>query len=640
MEILKIDKSKLVNLEYSLSREVLRTNRAGAYACSTITFCNTRKYHGLLVSPIADYNYQKFVLLSTVHETIVQQEKAFNLGMHKYAGDNYEPKGHKYLRDFISNPIPRLVYRVGGVVFSKEIVLTENEDRMIIKYTLEEAHSETKLVLKPFLAYRHIHQLSKANMDLNTHFTKAEKGIVSKPYHGLPALYMQLNKESEYIPAPDWYYNIEYAEEQKRGYDYKEDLFVPGYFEIPVKKGESVYFAAGLSEIKSTLLKSLFDKEVKKRVPRDTQLNCLKNTATQFFETYDKDIFMTAGFPWLPVRSRDICIALPGINTVSKEKKTYKKVLKSLIKTMNGNLMPVYPMDKENPIYSADTSLWFIWCVQQLAAIDPKLDVQKEFGTPIRKIINGYLKEKNVFFIDNDGLIVQKEKAGLSWMDAKTETQAVTPRLGKTVENSSLWYNALCYAVQMQKESKKAVPVMWGKMVSLVKESFVSVFVNKGYPELNDFVSEKETNHQIRPNQLIAISMPFSPLSKDQKKRAFDTVKQHLLTAKGIRTLAPSDPDFVPVYQGDHNSREQAAHQGAVYPWLLQFYAQVLFLISPNSAAKTLERLLKGFDEELSQNGLCSISELYDANPPHLPGGAISHAMNLSALLYIKNKLE
>ena len=241
MAYLKFNKDELVNLEYSLKREVLATNRAGGYMSSTIIGCNTRKYHGLLIVPIEEFGGVNHVLLSSLDETIIQHGQEFNLSIHKYPG-NYEPRGHKYIVDFEYEPVFTLIYRVGGVKLKKEMVLVHNEGQVLIRYTLLDAHSDTILRLKPFLAYRNIHALSKANMMANTKYQPLENGIRSKLYNGFPSLNMQINKKNEFIAVPDWYYNIEYTEEQNRGYEYQEDLFVPGHFEFPIKKGESVFF--------------------------------------------------------------------------------------------------------------------------------------------------------------------------------------------------------------------------------------------------------------------------------------------------------------------------------------------------------------------------------------------------------------
>lgn len=281
MSYLNFNKEELVNLEYSLKREVLSTNRAGGYSSTTVVCCNTRKYHGLLVLPISEFGGENHVLLSSLDETVVQHGQSFNLGTINIPG-YMEPQGHKYIVDLEYDPLFTLTYRVGGVVLKKEILMVHNEAQLMIRYTLEDAHSETYLRLKPFLAYRNVHALSKANMMANTKFDHVENGIRSKLYVGFPALNMQLSKANEFVPVPDWYYNIEYLEEKNRGYDYKEDLFVPGYFEVPIKKGESIIFSASTEEVKPSTLKRKFQQMENKRERRDDFESCLTYSASQF----------------------------------------------------------------------------------------------------------------------------------------------------------------------------------------------------------------------------------------------------------------------------------------------------------------------------------------------------------------------
>ncbi|HKJ43846.1 MAG TPA: glycogen debranching enzyme N-terminal domain-containing protein, partial [Sunxiuqinia sp.] len=313
MSYLKFDKSRLVNLEYSLSREVLRSNRAGSYISTTISGCNTRKYHGLLVCPVNELDEDKHVLLSSLDETIIQHGAEFNLGIHKYQDDHYEPKGHKYIRDFEVDRVPRTTYRVGGVVFSKERVLVENEQQVLIKYTLVDAHSPTTLRFRPFLGFRNAHSLSKANLYADTKYTSVENGIKIRLYDGYPYLNMQFSKPAEFVAVPDWYHDIEYLKEKNRGYDYKEDLYVPGYFELPIKKGESIIFSASTEEAKSGGLKAKYTKELNKRQVRDSFMGNLINSAQQFLVKRDNGVDIIAGFPWYGSIPRQTFIALPGL---------------------------------------------------------------------------------------------------------------------------------------------------------------------------------------------------------------------------------------------------------------------------------------------------------------------------------------
>ncbi|HET7734273.1 MAG TPA: glycogen debranching enzyme N-terminal domain-containing protein, partial [Paludibacter sp.] len=258
MSYLNFDKTLLTNLEKSLSKEMIRTNRAGAYNSSTLIECNTRKYHGQLVIPIPEIDNSNHVLLSSLDETVIQHGAEFNLGIHKYEGNNYSPNGHKYIRQFECEVISKTIYRVGGVILSKEKLLVSFEPRVLIKYTLLEAHSPTLLRFKPFLAFRNANALSHQNDNADTSYTEIQDGICMCLYEKYPCLKMQFSKKATYVHQPDWYKNIEYFKEQERGYEYKEDLLVPGYFEMPIKTGESIIFSAGISEVSPRKLKTLW----------------------------------------------------------------------------------------------------------------------------------------------------------------------------------------------------------------------------------------------------------------------------------------------------------------------------------------------------------------------------------------------
>ncbi len=271
MSYLKFEKSELINLEYSLSRELIRSNRAGSYASTTIIGCNTRKYHGLLVCPLEEMDGEHHVLLSTLDATVIQHDKEFNLGIHKYEGDNYFPRGHKYVRDFDTTKASYLVYRVGGVILSREILLVSKAEQVLVKYTLLDAHSDTLLRLQPFLAFRNYHALSKSNLYANTRYTEVQNGIMSRLYEGYPgALYADVPNLWNLFQFPTGITILSTWRNRKRGYDYKEDLYVPGYFEMPIKKGESIVFSASTSEVAPGGLKKKFISELKLRIPKDS----------------------------------------------------------------------------------------------------------------------------------------------------------------------------------------------------------------------------------------------------------------------------------------------------------------------------------------------------------------------------------
>ncbi len=249
MGYLKLEKALMTNLDTSIKREVLRTNRSGAFSSQSVTDCNTRKYHGLLVVPVPELDDENHVLLSSLDATVIQHGAEFNLAVHKYAGGATYPNGHKYIMSFECEQVPTTTYRVGGVILKKETIFQAYADRLLIRYTLVDAHSETKLRFKPFLAFRSVREWTHENNTANLGYTEISNGIKTKMYEGYPDLYMQFSKKNEFVFQPDWNKNIEYMKEQERGYEAREDLYVPGYFEMPIKKGESIVFAAGLQKI-------------------------------------------------------------------------------------------------------------------------------------------------------------------------------------------------------------------------------------------------------------------------------------------------------------------------------------------------------------------------------------------------------
>lgn len=639
MSHLEFNKKELVNLEKSLKKEVLRTNRAGSFSCTTLIGCNTRKYHGLLVSPLPQLGGGRYVMLSTLDETVIQHEREFNLALHKYEGDNYEPKGHKYITDFVTNPIPTLVYGVGGVVLTKEKILVNNESRILIRYTLEDAHSETKIRFKPFLAFRNIHELSKANLDANTKVRMVDNGIASCMYNGFPELFIQCSKKCEFITAPDWYYNIEYMEEQKRGYNFKEDLFVPGYFETTIKKGESIIVSAGISEVKTPrTLKAQFDKEIKSRVPRNSFGNFLINSASQFFVFNDKETNILAGYPWLPARSRDALISLPGLLNGYENPAVYKSVLSTIFKQLgdcvyNENSNPATYADCQS-----DVPLWLIWTIQQLDKMFPDDDLWKQYGKQVKKILNGYLDNVNQFKVDDNGLIYNLNgNISNTWMNASVGGHPVLSRDGYVVETNALWYNAIMYTLEKCKAAKdNTFGKKWETIAEKIKTSFNEVFWNESRGYLADHVNGFGVNDQVRPSQIMACAFDYCMLDKHQIKSVLRVVEEQLMTPYGLRSLSPNSPNYKSFYRGNQDERENAAYNGSVWPWLFEFYISAMQKIQPRMVVSTTEKFLSNFENEMTMAGICSISELYHGDPPYSGKGSISFAMNTAALLKLK----
>jgi len=644
MGYIKFDKTQLINLEYSLKRETLRSNNSGSYAFTTIIGCNTRKYHALLACQLDNIDGGTHILLSTFDETVVQHGESFNLGIHKYPGI-YEPKGHKYIRDFETEPIMYVIYRVGGVVLKKEILLVTHKDRVLIRYTLLDANSPTKLIFRPFLAFRNIHALCKANYDVNTKFTSVKNGIKVRMYTGYPSLYMQFSKKPEYVPVPNWYYNIEYPEEQNRGYNYHEDLYVPGYFEVPIKKGEVLIFSAGTSQTVTQTLNRQFNKELKGRIPLNNFENCLINSAQQFVVHRNKRTEIIAGFPWFGRWGRDTFISLPGLTIPLGDLKTFKAVIDSMLTELKGGLFP-NAGSYENPSYnSVDAPLWFFWALQQYCEFARCYKhVWKEYGKKMKQILNKFRDgtEFNIKMHENGLLWQGMQGHALTWMDAIVGGKPVTPRIGFAVEINALWYNAIMFSLTAAKIAQDRTFILeWIDVAETIKKSFLENFWDESKGYLADVVDYEKKDWSMRPNQVFATSLPYSIINDENiKKNILDAVKKELLTPKGLRTLSPKDANYIGIYQGDQNSRDSAYHQGTVWPWLLGHFAEGYLRIHGSLGVDFIENIFKDFEEDMVIHGISTISEIYDGDPPHNPNGAVSQAWSVAELLRMKMMIE
>lgn len=636
MDYLNFDKTVLTNLEKSLTKELLRTNRSGAYSSSTLTGCNTRKFHGHLVIPIPEMDSDNHILLSSLDETIIQHGAEFNLGVHEYEGGHFSPNGHKYIREFKCEVIPSTIYRVGGVIISKEQLMVANESRVITKYTLLQAHSATTIRFKPFLAFRSVHTLSKANDMANADAGQAKKGAAYKLYPAYPNLYIQFSKQPNYTHAPNWYNNIMYAKEQERGFPYTEDLLVPGTFEMPIKKGESIYVSAGISEISPTSLKKIWEEELEKRHARTDMYQCLRNAAVQFRHKENGETYLLAGYPWFNVRARDEFIAMVGCTLGIGDKEAFETLAESVIKEFS-NFVETGKTNVIKELDSPDALLWFVWALQQYIS-DSSTGSETERRI-VLDIVNYILQGKhpNLTLDDNGLLKIEGKNVPMTWMNATEDGKPITPRTGYVVEINALWYNALCFASALAANSALATNSALASNSELetqaqkTAESFVNTFWNGLY--LYDYVDGDYKDVEVRPNMILAVSMPYSPLSRQQQKSVLDVCTRELLTTKGLRSLSPKSGSYRPNYVGGMLERNRNYHNGPVWPWFTGAYAESYLKIHKQGGVSFVERLLIGMEAEMKKLCIGTLSELHDGNPPFKGHGAMSYAPTVGEIL-------
>ncbi|MBD5347174.1 MAG: 4-alpha-glucanotransferase [Bacteroides sp.] len=637
MSYLKFDKNLMINLEQSLTKEMLRTNQSGAYHCTSVVDCNTRKQHGLLVIPVPEFDNAPHVLLSSMDVTVIQHGAPFNLGLHRYRGGVYNPNGHKYIREFDCESVPRTTYRVGGVILTKEKMFISHENRFLIRYTLVDAHSDTTLRFKPMLAFREANALVMENDQINKECKPTENGVSCCLYPGYPTLYMQYNHEPKWVYDPHWYKDFEYVKDLERGVPYTEDLWVPGYFEMPIRKGESIIFSAGISEINPAQLAEMWDKEIATRTCRTSFFNCLKNAAKQCY-LKDKDgMFIISSYPWGKIRARDTFMALPGSTIAINHRDDYEAIMGTAAKALR-HFMDTGELDRRiHGIDLPDVGLWAIWALQQYSKAYGVEQAVQHYLPLVAEIVNYYLDNRhpNMRVQPESGLIeTLGTSTPVSWMNSTLHGRPVVPRTGYLVEFNALWYNALMFASKLAdgNEGYADATARWTEVAERLKPAFVSTFLND-YGYLYDYVSHTYADPSVRPNMAVAIGLDYSPLDRRQRKGVLDVVTRELLTPKGLRTLSPKSFGYRPFYLGSPDEREMSLHNGPSRPWLFGFYADAYLRVFGMSGVSYIDRMLIGYEDEMTQGCIGSLSQLYDGNPPFTGRGAISHAVNVAEIL-------
>ncbi len=637
MSYLKFDKNLMINLEQSLMKEMLRTNQSGAYHCTSVVDCNTRKQHGMLVIPIPEMGNSSHVLLSSLDCTVIQHGAEFNLGLHRYSGGVYSPNGHKYIREFDCESVPRTTYRVGGVILTKEKMFISHENRILVRYTLVEAHSPTTLRFRPMLAFREANALVMANDAINTQVDEAPNGVSCCLYQGYPRLFMQFNHKPEWHYQPNWYNGFEYLKDLERGVPYTEDLWVPGYFDIPIKKGESIIFSAGVSEVSPRSLSKMYETEIATRTCRTSFFNCLKNAVKQCYFKDKDGMFLLSGYPWGKVLARNTFMALPGATIAINHREDFEAIMESgrqaLVHFMNtGELSP-----RISGIDLPDIPLWCVWALQQYAKAYGKDDTVKRYLPFIREIMEYILSNRHPNLrVEDNGLVYSIGTATpVTWMNASLYGRPLVPRSGYMVEFNALWYNALMWCAALTEELPEAEAPqrqLWIDTAEKLKYAFIDTFLND-YGYLYDYVNGTYADPSVRPNMAVAIGLDYSPLDRRQRKGVLDVVTRELLTPKGLRTLSPKSFGYRPFYLGSPEEREMALHNGPARPWLFGFYADAYLRVFGVSGVGYLDRMLIGYEDEMTNQCIGSLSQLYDGNPPFSGRGAISHVTNIAEIL-------
>lgn len=629
--MIQIDKMLVQDLNYSTNREYLVVSYNGAWSAATISGCNTRKYHGLLVAPQPQLDDSDHVMLAALDETV---DGVHTLALRQYPGE-YKPDGHKYLIDFNANPTPTWTFKAGDAVIVKELLMDEEDHRVYIRYKLKEGPASVSLQLQPFLAFRNMHTLRRAGDQANLAVEAIEGGIKTKLYNNYDDLFLQV--EGDFVNNGYWYYNVEYCVERERGYDYQEDLYSPGYFELTLTKGKPVVFSAGLRLRKADNFQKLL---AAKPTPR-TFKEYLFNAAKQFITKTENGDVIRAGYPWFGSWGRDTCIALPGLTLHTGNIAAFN----SIINTIQSGLQNGLLSNKGNGEYAVyntvDASLWFVWSLQYFAYnYSNNTKVWAQYKDALSSILHHY-KQGTVYNIkmQENGLIsAGQEGVALTWMDAIIGPDPVTPRTGMPVEINALWYNAVCFCLEAARSAKdEAFVKEWEQYPAKISAAFTAHFWDSEKQYLADYIRGDEKDWSVRPNQIFAVSLPFTPLTAEMQKAVMEKVRTELLTPRGLRTLSPLDDRYAGHYGGPQLSRDHAYHQGTVWPWLLAHFTEAVLKTAGAAALPLLEKLYTGMAATLEESCLYSVAEIFDGDFPYKAAGAVAQAWSVAELIRMEH---
>jgi predicted glycogen debranching enzyme len=655
LSLLHLDRAALLRVDRSMTREWLETDGHGGYASSTVLHCPARRQHGLLVAPVPDPGTssaaglgKRHVFLSRFEEVLHGGGKSVPISMARYPGV-WAPHGHQTVESFDLSPWPSSVHLFGRARIERDVLMAKSARAVLVRYRVSGQRNRVELALRPLLPFREADALTFENIHLDPTTERIAGGIRCRPYPALPSIHIVVGGATHRFSAdPIWYRKIEYPADLARGYDGHEDQFSPGEIRIGIENGVDVVVAISLDAPVEEPLE-LWDRETRARLaavealPADPVRSraAARLVADDFlFRAPDGRLAVLAGFPWFGEWGRDAFISLPGLLLARGRTQECREALEGVLPYLRRGLLPnVFGASAEGSDYgSVDASLWFARAVRLLElASGPASDVGRRFLPALTEIATCYAEGTGLeITMDGGGLLrAGSPTRNVTWMDARTSAGPVTPRDGCAVEIEALWYFLLAYLEDLHVrlgDPERAAD--W----KAKKERAGATFLERFWlPEcyLADAWKEEHVARAIRPNMAIAASLEWSPLTREQRELVAFAVETQLLVPYGLRTLEPRDPRYQGRYEGGPEDRDGAYHQGTAWPWLLGFHAEA-YLRARGGGERRLEHvrtILRAFDDQMEQGGLLHVSEVFDGDPPHRPGGTIAQAWNTAEIL-------
>jgi predicted glycogen debranching enzyme len=640
----QFDATSLNDFQKARSLEWIESNGLGGYASGTVSGAHSRRYHGLLVASMHP-PVDRMVLVSKLEETIIAGTEKFELSSNQYPGAVH-PQGFKYMTGFERNLFPEFLYIVGKTEIKKTIAAIHGENTTVILYEVIDAKEEFTMELLPLYACRDFHSLSHANDSICPHYTFENGQFRTMNYLGCPEIFIDVPR-STFTECQRWYYNFEYAIEQYRGLDYREDLYSHGKFSLSLKRGSKVGVILSTEDTTGKNAVQLFEKEKERRervasnFSEKENLKRLALAADQFIVKRGDLKTIIAGYHWFSDWGRDTMISLPGLCLVTGRFEDAKNILRAFSQSVSNGMLPNrFPDRGETPEYNTiDATLWFFHAIYKYYAYTRDIDFVKSVLPVLNEIVEWHYKgtRYNIHVDPSDELLYGGEDGvQLTWMDAKVGDWVVTPRKGKPVEINALWYNALSIMEVFLIEAGMAEEsIIYKIKAKKTLESFNAKFWNEEQGFLFDFIDGDYRDNDIRPNQIYAIGLPFPLLNGDRAKRIFETVQIKLVTSKGLRSLDQDNEKYRPVYGGDPWHRDSSYHQGTEWSFLLGAYIDALINVKGKEGKLEATEIMEKFFEHLKEAGVGSVSEIFDAEPPHTPRGCMAQAWGVAEVLRV-----
>lgn len=644
-----------------VQREWVITNGIGGYAGSSIIGAHTRKHNGMLIASL-HAPVERYMVLSKINEQLKVGEKEYSFFTNQRPGGNNE-EGQKYLQRFCYDYVPEFTYFAGGIFVTKTIALQYGKNTVACTYDILGGRDAAEFTIVPLFNYRDHHERSE-RAELKFEKSYDGQNITLIPDKNKDIAIRMFVSEGEISEREEIFdVDMELQTEISTGMTCIENNYTPYEIKILVNPGEHKKISVICSIEEGELPKDGFAiaEAERKRCEQleekaglsDDFANTLVHAADQFIvqreSTGGKTVL--AGLPWFTDWGRDTMIALQGLTLVTKRFEDTRQILKTFAQYVKKGLVPnMFPDEGLEPLYNTvDASMWYFYSVEKYleytGAEEDYQFIQKEIYPKLKEIIH-YYQEGTDFsiYMDKDYLI----HAGggfdqVTWMDVRVGEWVVTPRHGKPVEISALWYNALCVIEKLAKRFGDEDGVKYKELADKVKTSFVDKFWNAQKNCLYDVVEENGEDAKIRPNQIWAVSLPHTMLSKEQAKGVVDTVVSHLYATYGLRSLSPEDAEYKGIYAGKLHDRDAAYHQGTCWAFPLGGLITAYLKVYGDTTEGRIfaKKLIAPLEDHLMDGCIGSIAEIFDGNEPNISRGCYAQAWSVGEILraYVEGEL-